>query len=45
MQIMGHSLGILFTSGVLGDSDYEKFVVWDWVTGERRGVSGQYVRR
>ena len=44
MQIMGHSLGVLFTSGVLGDSDYERFVVWDWVTGVRRGVSDQYVR-
>ncbi|CCA72876.1 hypothetical protein PIIN_06813 [Serendipita indica DSM 11827] len=38
MQIMGHSLGILFSSGVLGDSDFERFVVWDWRTGAMRGM-------
>ncbi|KAG8814309.1 hypothetical protein FRC17_001208 [Serendipita sp. 399] len=38
MQIMGNSLGVLFTSGVLGDSDYERFVVWDWTTSEKRGM-------
>lgn len=39
VQIMGNSLGALFTSGVLGDSDYERFIVWDWTTGVKRGVS------
>ncbi|KAG8755935.1 hypothetical protein FRC14_003522 [Serendipita sp. 396] len=38
MQIMGNSLGVLFTSGVLGDSDYERFVVWDWTTSVKRGM-------
>jgi hypothetical protein len=38
MQTMGHNLGVLFSSGVLGDSDYERFVVWDWTTGMKRGV-------
>lgn len=38
MQIMGHNLGVLFSSGVLGNSDYERFIVWDWVTGVQRGV-------
>ena len=35
---MGHNLGVLFSSGILGDSDYERFIVWDWTTGVKRGV-------
>lgn len=38
MQVLGKHLGVLFSSGVLGDSDYERFVVWDWTTGVVRGV-------
>jgi hypothetical protein len=39
VQIMGHSLGVLFTSGPLGNSEYERLVVWDWASGVQRAVS------
>jgi hypothetical protein len=42
MQVLGKHLGVLFSSGVLGDSDYERFVVWDWTTGVIRGVCLPY---
>lgn len=42
MQVLGKHLGVLFSSGVLGDSDYERFVVWDWTTGVIRGVCPPY---
>ena len=42
MQVLGKHLGVLFSSGVLGDSDYERFVVWDWTSGVIRGVSLPY---
>jgi hypothetical protein len=44
IQVMGRSLGVLFSSGVLGDSDYERFVLWDWTTGMRRGVRNNSLR-
>lgn len=45
MQVLGKHLGVLFSSGVLGDSDYERFVVWDWTTGVIRGVGLPYSPR
>ncbi|PVF99238.1 hypothetical protein CPB86DRAFT_872718 [Serendipita vermifera] len=38
IQVMGHSLGVLFTSGIVGNSEYERFVIWDWTTGLQRAM-------